>query len=220
MEILPSIAAADQSCLKEEIIKLGEDIVRSLHIDIEDGNFVPNITFGLKTLKDLRKLTKMPFSVHLLVTNPEVYVEELSELGTDEIAVHIEACSYPRKVINLIRNKGVKVGLAINPKTPINTLKCYVGEIDSILIMTSEPDGKDQNFIYQCLEKVKELNNIKSRNFKIEVDGGIKEEHLKSIWEAGADIIVMGRAIFNSRNSREQLIKLKKLILKLEQNGR
>jgi ribulose-phosphate 3-epimerase len=220
MEILPSIAAANQSCLKEEIIKLGEDTIRSLHIDIEDGNFVPNITFGLKTLKDLRGFTKIPFSVHLLVTNPEVYVEELIKLGTDEIAVHIEVCSYPRMIINLIRDEGLKVGLAINPKTPVNSVKYYVDEIDSILIMTSEPDGKDQNFIYQCLEKVKELNNIKDRNFKIEVDGGIKEEYLKSIWEAGADIIVMGRAIFNSRNSREQLIKLKKLILNLEQNGR
>jgi ribulose-phosphate 3-epimerase len=217
MEIFPSIAAANQSCLKEEVIKLGEDIIRVLHVDIEDGNFVPNITFGLKTLKDLREFTKIPFSVHLLVTNPEVYVEELNKLGVDEIIVHIEACSYPRRMINLIRDKGIKVGLAVNPKTPVSSVKYYLAEIDSILIVTSEPDGKDQNFIYQCLEKVRELSSIEERSFKIEVDGGIKGEYLKSIWKAGADIVVMGRAIFNSQNPRGELIKLKDSILNLKQ---
>jgi len=219
MEILPSIAAANQSCLKEEIEKLGEDLIRSFHIDIEDGNFVPNITFGLKTLKDLRGITNTPFSIHLMVTNPEMYIKELSKIGTDDIAVHIEVCSYPLGIINLIRDYSPKVGLAINPKTSINDLKYYLDKIDFVLIMTSEPDSKDQNFIYQCLEKVKELNNIKDRNFKIEVDGGIKEEHLRNIWKSGADVIIVGRTIFSSKNPRQQLIKLKNLLLNFGQSN-
>jgi len=220
MEILPSIAAANQSCLKEEIAKLGENLVRSLHVDIEDGNFVPNVTFGVKTLRDLRGITKIPFSVHLMVTNPKMYIKELSKIGTDEIAVHIEVCSYPREIIKLIRDNGPKVGLAINPKSSLRDLRYYLDDIDSVLIMTSEPDGRDQKFFCQCLEKVRELSNLKDRNFKIEVDGGIGEKHLRSIWEAGADVAIIGRTIFGSKNPRRRLIRFRKLLSNLEEDNR
>jgi ribulose-phosphate 3-epimerase len=220
MEIRPSIAAANQSCLKDEIARLGEGQVTSLHLDIEDGNFVPNITFGIKTLRDLRGVTRIPFSVHLLVTKPQMYIKELSKIGVDEIAVHIEVCSYPREIIRCIRDNGPKVGLAINPKTSLDDLRYYLDDIDSVLIMTSEPDGRDQQFFCRCLEKVRELGKVKHRNFKIEVDGGIKEKYLRSIWEAGADVVIIGRTVFGCKDPGRRLKRLTKLLLDLEENSR
>jgi ribulose-phosphate 3-epimerase len=212
LEIVPSLASANQSCLKEEIEKLGEDVVKSIHLDIEDGNFIPNITFGLKTVRDLRKVTQIPFSIHLMVNNPDRYIAEIKKIGINSVAVHIEACKYPLEIINLARDCNIKIGFALNPKTTLDELRYILDKLDFILIMTSEPDYRGQNFIYQTLDKVKELNKIKDRHFEIWVDGGIKEELLYDIYKSGADVTVMGRSIFNSEKPREQLVRLKNLI--------
>jgi len=212
LDIVPSIASANQSSLKDEIRKLGEDMVKNIHLDIEDGNFIPNITFGLKTVRDLRNITNLPFSIHLMVNKPIEYIEELKKAGANSVAGHIEACDYPGELINLAKDCGIEIGFALNPKTTLNEIRYMLDELDFILIMTAEPDCRGQRFIYRTLDKVRELNSIKDRHFKIWVDGGIKEEHLHDILISGADAAVMGRSIFDSEDPKGRIKKFKNII--------
>lgn len=212
LEIVPSLASANQACLKDEIERLGEGTVKNLHLDIEDGNFIPNITFGIKTLRDLRKVTDLPFSVHLMANNPEKYLPELKEIGKCSVSFHIEACQYPRDIINLAKDLNLEVGLALNPKTPLNGIEYLIEDLNFFLIMTSEPDRRGQTFISQTLQKVSELSKMKTKQQKIWVDGGITENLLYDVWKAGADVVVMGRAIFGDENPKEKIEKMKRVI--------
>lgn len=215
LEIVPSIASANQSCLRSEVKRLGENI-NNIHIDIEDGNFIPNITFGLRMVKDLREITDKPFSLHLMVNNPENYIFELSEIGVDSITVHLEACKYPRRIINMVKDLNIKIGMALNPKTSTKELEYIINDLDLILIMTSEPDNRKQLFIPDMLKKIAFLSELKREEQEIWVDGGVEEKHLNGIWKSGADKVVMGRAVFNYDNPSYKLSELKNLIYSFE----
>lgn len=212
LEVIPSLASANQACLKDEISRLRKDLVKGFHLDIEDGNFIPNITFGLKMIKDLRSITDLPFSVHLMTYNPERYLPELNKIGVTSVAVHLEVCKYPKEIINLAKNMEFKIGVALNPKTSAYELDYIMNDLDFVLIMTSEPDNKGQHFIYQMLQKVSFLSNKKSKAQDIWVDGGITKEILYEVWKAGANVAVMGRAIFNSEDSKAELERIVNMV--------
>jgi len=195
MKISPSIASANPLQLGEEVKKVQEHY-DDLHIDIEDGNFISNITFGHKTIKALRSVTRLPFSFHLMVTNPYDYLDQIIDLSPSIIFAHVESLLYPSDFISKVRKRNQKCGLAFNPKTPVDPYSYLMNQVDGILIMTSEPDGQGQLFNVAMVEKVKKV--AKNYNFKGEiwVDGGIKYEHLHLLGEAGATHAVMGRAVF------------------------
>lgn len=196
MNISPSIASANQLRLEEEIQKIHKGQFYDLHIDIEDGNFIPNITFGLKTILAIRRITTLPFSFHLMVNNPLEYVNKLCDLKPSIIFAHVESLPYPSEFITLVKNKGVKVGLAFNPITQLEPFTYLFNQLDGILIMTSEPDGEGQFFIPPMIEKVKIVKN-KSLPIEIWVDGGISKDRLENLLQNGVTNCVMGRAIFS-----------------------
>lgn len=200
MKIIPSIASANQCNLESEINRIGHKY-ENLHIDIEDGNFISNITFGIKTIKQIREITDKKFSVHLMVTNPERYIEELSRLNCSHIFIHVEGIVYLMDLINKIKSKGIKAGIALNPISNIVNYNYILDEVDSVLFMTSEPDNNNQLFNKKVLDKI----DLKFLDKKIElwVDGGIQEKHLTMLKEKKIEYIVMGREIFKSRSPEE-----------------
>lgn len=203
MKIIPSIASANQCNIANEIKRIG-DRYENLHIDIEDGNFISNITFGIKTIKQIREITDKEFSVHLMVNNPEKYIEELSYLKCSHIFIHVEGIVYLRELINKIKSKGIKVGIALNPISNISNYSYILDEVDSVLFMTSEPDNNNQLFNEKVLDKI----DFKFLDNKIELwaDGGIKEEHLSVLQEKRIEYVVMGREIFK-RKIPEEILK-------------
>lgn len=195
MKISPSIASANQLKLGQEVMKVREHY-DDLHIDIEDGNFISNITFGLKTIKALRRVTSLPFSFHLMVTNPDDYLEQIINLSPSIIFAHIESLPYPSDFIAKVREVNQKCGLAFNPITPVEPFFYLLNQIDGILIMTSEPDGQGQLFNQELIHKVRKVARDHKFKGEIWVDGGIKYEHLPLLSDAGATHAVMGRAVF------------------------
>lgn len=195
--IFPSIASSDHSDFRGEVQKLADYPL--LHIDIEDGNFVPNITFGLKTVRAVRKLSAAAFDAHLMVTNPAEYIPALLEMDFKAIAFHWESTQYPMALINSIRKGNAKAGIAINPRTPASELFPYLSRIDYVLVMASEPDGCGDEFQYPTLEKIRQLRAA-DPTLPILVDGGISARLLPMVLEAGASHIVMGRAVFSSED--------------------
>lgn len=198
MKILPSLASANPMCLEKEIQRLKD--YPYLHFDIEDGNFVPNITFGMKTIKAAAALSKASFDAHLMVTNPLDYIEELSHLGFKAAAFHWEAAGYPLRIINKIKKYGMKAGIAINPATEIRETAPYLRKVDYVLVMTSEPDGEGDLYQEEMQKKVKWLAENKSERMEIIVDGGIREKELMELKKAGATMAVMGRYAFHSED--------------------
>lgn len=193
--ILPSIASANQACLGGEIERLRG--WPNLHFDIEDGNFVPNITFGLKTIRALRPLSCAQFDAHLMVTEPLDYISELLALDVRAIAFHWESTGYPMAVINAIRGGGGRVGIAMNPRTMVEEILPYLPLADYVLVMTSEPDGQGDQFQPMALDKLRRLREA-SATIEIVADGGIDRERLPSVLENGASAVVMGRAVFSA----------------------
>jgi len=198
MKIAPSILAADFSKLREEIKDVenaGADII---HLDVMDGHFVPNITFGPVVVKGIRKLTDLPLDAHLMITDPEKYAERFIEAGSNMISFHIETVSSPEILIDKLKKKNVKVGIAVNPETPIKSALPFLDSIDYILIMSVHPGFYGQEFIPSVLDKVRDLK--RSKEVEIEVDGGINDKTKEQVIEAGVDIIVSGAYIFKSEN--------------------
>ncbi len=199
--VAPSILSADFSKLQEEIVaaeKAGADLI---HIDVMDGIFVPNITIGQEVVKSIRKTTNLPFDVHLMINSPERYLEDFSEAGADIITVHYEATLHLHRTIQSIKELGCKVGVSLNPATPVWLLEDIIEEVDLVLIMSVNPGFGGQSFIPSSLKKIRQLKEmIKDRGSKalIEVDGGIKEDNAKEVVEAGADILVMGSGFFGA----------------------
>ncbi len=193
-KLIPSIASANQLFLAEELKRLG-DRYENLHIDIEDGNFVPNITFGLRTVKKLREVSKKPFSIHLMVTNPEDYLAELASLNCSHIFVHVENVMYLLNLVNTIKNYGIKVGLALNPISNLRDYDYLLPEIDAVLYMSSEPDNRGELLNHRVIEKIAPKHSLK---YEIWVDGGIKREHLPLLAAKQVDYAVMGRELFNN----------------------
>ena len=209
VKISPSILSADFSILKEEIQKLEE--ADYIHIDVMDGNFVPNLTFGPKLVKDIRKYTDKIFDVHLMVNNPENYIDSMADAGADIITIHYESCIHIDRVITRIKDKGLKAGLTLVPSTNENVLRYLLDKIDLILVMSVNPGFGGQKFLYSQLDKIRNIKKmIGNRNIEIEVDGGINEETYKQVIEAGADVLVAGSYVFNSNDYNEAIRKLKK----------
>ena len=201
IKLAPSILSADFARLLEEVKKVENAGCEYLHIDVMDGHFVPNITLGPAIVKSLRKDIKMVFDAHLMMENPDQYIKEFVDAGCDLIVVHQEACKHLHRTIQNIKSYGIKAGVALNPATPIETIKHVLEEVDMVLIMTVNPGFGGQSFIEGMIPKIKQLKSLideKCLNIDIQVDGGIKPDNVDKVVKAGANIIVAGSAIFNS----------------------
>lgn len=206
MKIIPSIASANQYNIEKELNRIGSKYYENLHIDIEDGNFVPNITFGLKTIRHIRNNYKLPFSIHLMVNHPENYIDELEKLGCYIIFVHVESCKYLSEIINKIKFLGIKAGIVLNPSSDFKNYKYLFEIIDAIMLMTSEPDFKGEVFNYKILENIENMFDDKKIEFW--VDGGVREEHIEFLEKKGVDYAIMGREIFNRKNPEDFIRKI------------
>lgn len=197
----PSILAADFWDLGEQVRAVERGGASYLHVDVMDGVFVPSISFGFPILETLKRKTMLLLDVHLMIVEPERYVESIAELGADIITFHLEATEKPLEVIRMIRDKGKKVGITIKPDTPVSALHPFLHLVDMVLIMTVEPGFGGQSIMEHCVEKVRALRRKTKElgmELDIEVDGGIKEGNLEMVLEAGANVIVAGSAIFGS----------------------
>ena len=203
IQISPSILSADFSQLGNEIKRLEDGGADMIHVDVMDGHFVPNLTIGPPVIKNLRKFTKLPFDVHLMIAPVHKYISAYADAGADIITIHPEATDNIKQSINHIKDLGKKVGISLNPNTPIDIIKKFLTEINLVLTMSVHPGFGGQKFMPEVLTKIKELKKIKDQqnlNFDIEVDGGINFDNNKVIIDAGANILVSGTAIFKSNN--------------------
>ena len=210
IKLAPSILSADFARLLEDVKKVEKAGCEYLHIDVMDGHFVPNITLGPAIVKSLRKDVSMVFDTHLMIENPDNYIKDFVDAGSDLIVVHVEACRHLHRTIQNIKSYNVKVGVALNPATPIDSIKHILEDVDMVLIMTVNPGFGGQSFIESMIEKIAELKKIieeKNLNVDIQVDGGIKPDNIHKVVEAGANVIVAGSAIFNS-DDIEETVKL------------
>ncbi len=203
IQISPSILAGDFSNLGSEIKRLEQGGADMIHVDVMDGHFVPNLTIGPPVIKSLRKYTNLPFDVHLMISPVHKYIKNFSDAGSDIITIHPEATEDVKDSIDLIKSLGKKVGLSLNPDTPIEIIENYFEEINLVLVMTVYHGFGGKKFIYKILEKIKNLKKIKDEKkfkFDIEVDGGINFENNNMVINAGANILVSGTTIFKDNN--------------------
>lgn len=208
IKICPSLLSADICNLERDLKVLEDNNIDILHVDIMDGNFVPNIAFGIYQVAGLRKLNEMEFDVHLMVQDPDLFVEPLVEAGADSLTVHLESCKHLYKTINYIKSFGIKVGVALNPSTPVALLEHVLPMLNRVLIMSVEPGFGGQEFIPFSLDKIKALDKIKKEkgyDFEIQVDGGININNIREVEEAGVDEVVIGSSLF--KGSIEENIK-------------
>lgn len=210
----PSILAADFWSLGEQIRAVERGGASYLHVDVMDGVFVPSISFGMPVLEALKRKTTLLLDVHLMIVEPERYIETMASMGADLINFHLEATSDPLEVIQKIRSLGKKVGITIKPATPITALEPYLELVDMVLIMTVEPGFGGQSIMMDCVEKVRQLRKRVTElglELDIEVDGGIKESNLEMVLEAGANVIVAGSAIFGGNPEERTKIFVEKM---------
>ena len=203
IQVSPSILSADFSQLGNEIKRLEEGGADMIHVDVMDGHFVPNLTMGPPIIKDLRKFTKLPFDVHLMISPVHKYIKDYADAGADIITIHPEATENLKDSIKFIKKLGKKVGVSLNPETKTGIVMEFLTEIDLILIMSVHPGFGGQKFMPEVISKIKELNNIKIKEnikFDIEVDGGIDFNNAKLVADAGANILVSGTTIFKNNN--------------------
>lgn len=193
--VAPSLLAADFSKLREEIQEVESYGAEYLHLDVMDGNFVPNISFGAPVISSIRKHSNLVFDVHLMVENPDRFIKDMVDAGADVITVHAEATKHLNRTIQLIKSYGKKVGVALNPSTPLDVIKYDLKDIDMVLIMTVNPGFGGQAFIEGMLQKIRDLRSI-DPNIDIQVDGGINDKTSKLVKEAGANILVAGSYLF------------------------
>ncbi|WP_455067665.1 ribulose-phosphate 3-epimerase [Parvimonas micra] len=205
LELSPSLLSADFTNLKSDIEVLDKNGVKYLHLDVMDGMFVPNISFGPMIIKQLRPLTNMVFDVHLMIEDPDRYVQSFKDAGADILTVHYEACKHLHRTISYIKSLGMKAGVSLNPATNIDVLDYVLEDLDLVLIMSVNPGFGGQSFIPSALDKIKNLKEkIKERNLNVivEVDGGVKTTNVKDVVEAGADLIVSGSDVFADKENR------------------
>lgn len=213
VKIAPSILSADFSKMGEEVHSLEQNGADMVHCDVMDGVFVNNITFGLKMVEDIRKHTALPLDCHLMIVNPEKYVERFAKAGADIITVHYEACKENLKnVLALIKSTGVKCGAVINPDTPVCAIKDVILDCDMVLVMSVFPGFGGQKFIPSALDKLKEIRKIideSGKEIDLQIDGGVTEENVGEIKAAGANVIVAGSAVFKAQDRAAIIEKLK-----------
>ena len=213
VKLAPSILSADFGHLAEDVKKIEEGGADYIHVDVMDGHFVPNISFGASVMKCLNDKTKLPYDIHLMIENPDMYIDDFVTPKTEYITVHQEACIHLNRTVQNIKSKGVKAGVSINPATPVSTLECILPDVDLVLIMSVNPGFGGQKFIPGSLEKVRELAEIKKQknlDFAIEIDGGITLENIKEVVEGGVEIAVAGSAVFKAEDVVERVREFKK----------
>lgn len=212
IKVSPSILSANFVDLKPDIEiaqKGGADL---LHIDVMDGQFVPNLSFGPGMVEAIRPITSMPLDCHLMIENPERFVTQFCQAGADIVGVHVESTPHIYRALEMIKQHGVKAEVVLNPGTPISLVEDVLPIVDQVLVMTVNPGFGGQKFISQMLPKIQRLNQLRQtgeNNFAIEVDGGINDENVASVYKAGADIAVAGSYVFNSEDPITQIKKLK-----------
>lgn len=212
VKIAPSILSADFSKLGEDIKSLEKYGADFIHIDVMDGMFVPNISFGIPIMKSIRKITNLTFDVHLMIEEPARYVEDFIKAGADIITVHYEADRHIDRTINYIKGFGIKAAVALNPATPVESIKHLIPILDMVLIMSVNPGFGGQKYINYCSEKireVKELSNKYNKNLMIQVDGGVGKDNIKEVVECGANVVVAGSAVFKDGKIEENIKDLK-----------
>ncbi|MCO5269178.1 MAG: ribulose-phosphate 3-epimerase [Brumimicrobium sp.] len=212
--VSPSVLSADFANLERDITMLNSSVAEWIHIDVMDGQFVPNISFGLPVLSAIHKHAEKILDVHLMIATPDDYISDFKEAGADILTVHYEACTHLHRTLQVIKSHGMKAGVALNPHTPIHLLADIIQEIDVVLIMSVNPGFGGQKFISHTVEKVKTLKKLiteKGCNTLIEVDGGVNLNTGKELVEAGADALVAGSFVFNSSNPIETISELSKL---------
>jgi ribulose-phosphate 3-epimerase len=212
VKIAPSILSADFSKLGEEIKDVERGGADYIHVDVMDGHFVPNITIGPLIVDAIRPVTKLPLDVHLMIEDPDSYIEAFANAGADYITVHAEACKHLHRTVHFIKSFGVKAGVVLNPATPVNMLEHVIEDIDMVLLMSVNPGFGGQKFIPAVLPKiaaVKELADSKGLNIEIEVDGGVNEETAQLCINAGANVLVAGSAIYNRKDRAAAIAALK-----------
>lgn len=213
LKLAPSILSADFGHLAEDVKKIEEGGADYIHVDVMDGHFVPNISFGAPVMKCLNGKTGLPYDVHLMIENPDKYIEDFVTPQTEYITVHQEACTHLHRTVQNIKSKGIKAGVSINPATPVSTLECILTDVDLVLIMSVNPGFGGQKFIAGTLDKVRELAEIKrakNLNFVIEIDGGITLDNIKEVMDAGVEMAVAGSAVFKAEDVVKRVKDFKK----------
>ncbi|MBY0543307.1 MAG: ribulose-phosphate 3-epimerase [Sphingobacteriaceae bacterium] len=212
--IAPSILSADFANLQRDIEMINNSQADWFHIDVMDGVFVPNISFGFPVLKSIKQYANKPLDVHLMIVNPEKYIQEFADGGADIITVHFEACTHLHRVVQMIKNAGCKASVALNPHTPVCLLKDILVDLDMVLIMSVNPGFGGQKFIPQSLNKIIELKKMALQvnpDLIIEVDGGVGISNIGSMIKAGADVFVAGNAIFAAQSPNDMISSLKNI---------
>lgn len=215
MKIAPSILSADFANLQRDIEFVEKHGADYIHVDVMDGQFVPNITFGPAVVQAIRPITKLPLDVHLMIVNPERFIHEFAKAGADIIGVHIEATPHIHRAIQMIKAENVKAEVVINPGTPVEAIKYVLPLVDQILVMTVNPGFGGQSFLSEMADKIRELAKLKEQygyHYDIEVDGGIDDQTIKVCAEAGANVFVAGSYIYGAQHPEERINALKEAI--------
>ena len=212
VRIAPSILSADFARLAEEVACVEQSGADLLHVDVMDGHFVPNLTVGPPIVAALRKVTKLPLDVHLMITNPDAFIVELAEAGADYVTVHVETSSHLHRTVETIKERGLKAGLTLNPATSLTAVEEIIADIDLLLIMSVSPGFGGQQFIPSALGKIERARRLLDDagcHADLEVDGGVKVENAERIIKAGADILVAGSAVFSSKDYRATIAAMR-----------
>lgn len=212
IKLAPSLLSADFSELGKDVKLVCDAGADFLHIDVMDGHFVPNISYGECVVKSLNNITTVPYDIHLMIENPDRYIKDFVTDKTAYITVHQEACAHLDRTINNIKDTGIKAGVSINPATPVSTLSEVLDLVDLVLVMSVNPGFGGQSFIENSLNKVKELKALreeKGLDYKIEIDGGVSLDNIKRVKAAGVDIVVAGSAVFGAMDVRKRINDLK-----------
>jgi ribulose-phosphate 3-epimerase len=212
--IAPSVLAADFANLQRDVEMLNQSASDYIHIDIMDGKFVPNISFGMPVMDAINRHAKKPLDVHLMIVEPDKYLEEFRKLGAEILTVHVEACPHLHRSIQYIKSLGAKAGVALNPHTPISSIENVIQDLDLVCLMSVNPGFGGQKFIEKTYEKVAELKALATKynpTLLIEIDGGVNQENAAKLVEKGANLLVAGSFVFNSKNPIETIANLKKI---------